>query len=291
MKQWMILMLMVGVLACQDDQLAVSSSGSENSEEGGESADEGGESSEEGGESSEEGGESSEEGGESSEEGGESAEEGGESSGEGGETVTIELEPGSENPELEHPPLDLPPVSAFASRMTIGMLESSLPIVAGNDVNGVPINWTVNVQGSEMIGWEYGAFGGTLGRPDYVKVTAESMEPDMLYLKFMGDMANQVCQKILEADKEKSTDADRVMTPYVSIDAPGDATALDQNLAYLKLRFHGVKVDSGDPEALNSLRDLYLGGSAGPGSELDKAIAGWKSVCVGLLLSPEFHVY
>ena len=256
MKHWMILMLMMGVLACQDDQVAAPSSGSEVSGEGGESSEEGGESSEE-----------------------------------GGETVTIELEPGSENPELEHPPIDLPPVSAFASRMTIGMLEKSLPVVAGNDVNGNPINWTVTQQGNQVVGWEYGAFGGTLGRPDYIKVTAESMEPDMLYLKFMGDMATQVCQKIVEADKEKGSDAERVLTPFISIENPKEPTVVDENLAYLKLRFHGVKVASGDNEALTPLRDLYLGGASGPGSDLEQAIAGWKSVCVGLLLSPEFHVY
>ncbi len=287
MKAWFLTLgVLFLLLGCQDDPRQASPIA------GGEAAEEGGEANEEGGEAAEEGGEAAEEGGEAAEEGGEANEEGGEANEEGGDdVVSLGLEAQEGNPDLEHPAMELPPESAASNRITIGMLEHSIPVVAGNLGDGTPINWTVFSKGQVRDAWEYGVLGRTLGKPDYVTVTNESTDPDMLYAKFMTDMAQHICDKMRQADTEAGTNGDRVLTRYVSLTDVNNPAAIAKNLAYLKLRFHGVKVSDTDTETLAPLQALYDGGAVGNGTMLEKAIAGWNAVCVGLFLSPEFHIY
>ncbi|MCC7196455.1 MAG: hypothetical protein IT356_12950, partial [Gemmatimonadaceae bacterium] len=59
--------------------------------------------------------------------------------------------------------------------------------------------------------------------------------------------------------------------------------------------FHGTKVTPGDPGPIAQLRTLYTttvqaaaGTAAVTSTHTD---VGWRTVCVALLTSPEFHVY
>ena len=287
--QWLLVFVIGWGMGCQDaarvstGSSAGTESVTESSEEGGESSTE---SSEEGGES---GTESSEEGGES---GTESSEEGGESGTESpGEGVVLGAEPQGSPPDLEHPGMDLPPIGAATNRKTIGMLEASIPIIAGKNELGEPINWILPGLSNGKSAWDYSVLGLTLGRPDFVSITSENMEPDMLYVKFMADMAQNVCEQIIDADNAVGETGERVLTRYILMTDLNNAQAIQKNLAYLKLRFHGVKVDLEDTEALDPLNALYLASSQGPGSPIQAAVEGWRAVCIGLFLSPEFHIY
>jgi len=70
---------------------------------------------------------------------------------------------------------------------------------------------------------------------------------------------------------------------------------VDQNLSFLKLRFHGIKVAAGDDAPLAPLRKLFddavkgAAGTATPNATHVKE--GWRTVCVALLMAPEYHLY
>ncbi|MCA3015787.1 MAG: hypothetical protein INH41_25655, partial [Myxococcaceae bacterium] len=71
--------------------------------------------------------------------------------------------------------------------------------------------------------------------------------------------------------------------------------AVDQNLGYLKLRFHGIKVVAGDETTLGPLRTLFddaVKGAAGTATPTAAHVReGWRAVCVALLMAPEYHLY
>jgi hypothetical protein len=103
-----------------------------------------------------------------------------------------------------------------------------------------------------------GVLSSTLGDPDYQEITTENLDPSPLYVKFMEDMANNVCANAPAAILEpKPTHA--------------------ENVSALKLKLHGEYLPPGDP-SLKPLLDLY-----------DKA--GVRAVCVALLAAPEFFLY
>src|SRR5690606_638507 len=71
---------------------------------------------------------------------------------------------------------------------------------------------------------------------------------------------------------------------------------VDQNLRYLKLRFHGVRVPDDDAQGIAPLRTLFARGveaARGTQSALTEAHVreGWRLVCVALMTAPEFHIY
>ena len=138
--------------------------------------------------------------------------------------------------------------------MTVSQLERSIPIVAGDG-----ISWMYE-QGNQS----YPLFfylGPTLGRADYIRRTEEPALTDALYVKFMTDMALDVCRR-MGAE-------------------PGGALVrfedVDENLAYLHLRFLGERPSTNDIAALRAVYE----------SDGD----GWTAVCVALMTSPAFHIY
>lgn len=198
----------------------------------------------------------------------------------------VETTPGGDVLPVDHPVLDPPIVSAAARRISIEHLRRSLPVVLGNDKNGEPITWKVGSQKGLDVN------GDTLGEADYLNTTEDNMEPAPLYLKFMDDVARDVCTKALDADAERTDAASRVILRHVE---PTDSVqskpaAIDQNLRYLKLRFHGdVKAE------IAPLRTLFdqavTQAAAGDTPTASHVKTGWHVVCVALVTAPEFHIY
>ncbi|MFT7623549.1 MAG: hypothetical protein ACI9WU_002732 [Myxococcota bacterium] len=156
---------------------------------------------------------------------------------------------------FDHPPVDLPPTSRAIKRLTVQQLRNLLPVVAGPG-----ISWTLRDGSQDVELLQPEALGRTLGEPDYVQVTHEAAEPTALYLKFMDDMARDVCTKMDEAGT-LAPSADR-----------------DQNLADLKLRMLGERVPDADADAVADLAVVHDAG-------------GYLAVCVALMTSPAFHLY
>jgi hypothetical protein len=193
-------------------------------------------------------------------------------------------EPAGPGLPVDHPPVELAPASLGPKRLTVDMLQASLPVVAGTGADGRPITWTITRAGREVEALSSEGLGRSLGRPDYVQITEEAALPTPLYAKFVDDMARDVCAKMVRADL--ATSGTRSLVRFASLEAPAERAAVEENLRYLMLRFLGQKVAPDDGAAVADLLTLFetAGGSADPQ-------AGWTAVCVGLLTSPGFHLY
>jgi hypothetical protein len=60
------------------------------------------------------------------------------------------------------------------------------------------------------------------------------------------------------------------------------------NLRYLKLRLHGVKIAATDDAAVAKLATLFDEAAKGAKGSTTE---GWRAVCVALLTDAEFHTY
>jgi len=194
-------------------------------------------------------------------------------------------EPGDEVPEFEHPNPVVPPDPRLLGRLTVQQLQRSIPVIAGTDLAGDPIEWTAIINGREVNAFAFGAYGKALGRTDnFGEITEPNLAVSPLYVKFADDMARQVCEKMAAADADKAP-GDRNLFKFVPYGDEGTANTdqIHQNLKYLKLRFLGDKTDDA---GVADLKELYTGIATA-----SDEVAGWKAVCVALFLTPSFHVY
>jgi hypothetical protein len=184
------------------------------------------------------------------------------------------------------PPDDgkFPPAPRAPRRVSIDMLRQSFPVVFGNDLSGQPITWTVG----DRAGFD--TFSRALGEPDYFDVVDENIDPSPLYLKFLDDAARDACGKALAADAARKDAGQRALLRHVQAsDGPGNArAAVDRNLRYLRLRFHGIHVPGGDDGPIAGLRALLASATAANGGSV---LEGWRAVFVALVTAPEFSLY
>mgnify|MGYP001338435646 CR=1 FL=1 len=144
----------------------------------------------------------------------------------------------------------------------------------------------------EVNALDQNVLGATLGRPDYLQVTHEPAAVDSLYIKLSDDMARNVCNNMISTDAVESDATKRELTRFIANDETQDNAAINENLRYLTLRFHGRNVT--DDAGVSELRTVFDGAVASEedipsGSTL--ALEGWRTVCIALLKSPAFHVY
>lgn len=174
----------------------------------------------------------------------------------------------------------LPPPPEDASRarrrMDIDQLEATLVQTTGQ-------NWTDNNGNSQFT-----ELSRTLGKPDYIDLTSEDLEPAALFQKFLDDAARDACFKAAAAEADTVTLDPPVLMVYAKkTDTLATASQkIEKNLAYLLLRFHGKHVTSESPE-MDSWRWLYQSAELVSG---DPALA-WRTVCVGLVTHPNFYTY
>lgn len=169
-------------------------------------------------------------------------------------------------------------------RLSVRQLAQSLPVVLGGNT------WMVGTaQG-------FNARSATLGEADYLGVVDENLEASALYQKFMADAARDGCTRTANADGALAQNQ-RVLMRFVgpSDTVATNAAGVDENLRYLKLRFHGVKVHASDLAKLAGLRTVFTSavtGAAGAGTPTAAHVKeGWRAVCVALLTAPEYHLY
>lgn len=195
-------------------------------------------------------------------------------------------------PAIDHPPLDpekRPVTSASVQRLSVAQLRNTFPVVLGTDQNGKDITWIVGSKAG------FDAMSAVLGEPDYDKTTAEDLTPSPLYLKFMDDAARDACTRVLNSDAAKTAKTDRSFVRFAELTDtdPAATTGIDDNLRYLKLRYHAVKLDPKDGSKVADLRTLFSAGVKASTSmkAQDQARSGWMVVCVAMLTAPEFHLY
>ena len=164
-------------------------------------------------------------------------------------------------------------------RMDLDQLEASVVRVTGG------IGWTER-RGGRDVG-VFQSLAATLGRPDWVQITEEDLEPTALFQKFLDDMARDVCSRLATAERTRP-EADRRL--LVEVDATTTVetgrAGVDRNLAALLLAYHGRVVDPCSTE-LDPWRDLFMTAAVAD----DDPVLGWRAVCVGLMTHPDFYSY
>jgi hypothetical protein len=119
----------------------------------------------------------------------------------------------------------------------------------------------------------------TLGSADYVHLMSNETDPSPVFVKFMDDMAGQICRKAVQLDSIQADPSRRI----VVID--GDDVA--GTLRHLRLAFHAIHVPEGSMAGLEDFMRLYEDVLADSGS----APEAWEGVCVAMITTPEFLVY
>lgn len=202
--------------------------------------------------------------------------------------------PGGDAPPIEHPPLEpgkKPVTSAVSQRVSIAQLRGAFPVILGKDVNGDDITWMIGTKPA------LDTMADVLGEADYATVAQDNRDASALYLKFMDDAARDVCDRALVADAARPKAASRVLLRFVepTDTAKSNAAGVTRNLAYLELRFHGLKVKDGDDAQIAPLRTLFTdavtAAAAGKPVTAAHVTEGWRAVCIALVTAPEFHLY
>jgi hypothetical protein len=161
-------------------------------------------------------------------------------------------------------------------RMDIDQLTASIQRVT----NG--IGWFRGWDGRD----EFDVYAQTLGKPNYTDMTAEDLTPSLLFEKFLDDASRNVCDQLV--DRERAGAADPILLAHVSATdtLATNADGIRQNLAALLLRFHGRVVDPASPQIDPWVRvfDASATATADP-------LGGWRAVCVGLFLHPDFYSF
>jgi hypothetical protein len=161
-----------------------------------------------------------------------------------------------------HPDLStLNVLSRGPRRLSVDQLERSIEKVAN-----VPVG-TVKLPDSLAI---------ALGRPDYLRVTDESLDPSPLFMKFMMDLSGYVCGPIYDGDAMRPQNQ-RALNRF------SDRT---QNIRFLLLRYTGLEGSAADPYVPRLMAAYDAGASGALGDK-----GGWEAVCTSLFTSPEFLLY
>ncbi|MEQ1500855.1 MAG: hypothetical protein ABMB14_01425 [Myxococcota bacterium] len=174
-------------------------------------------------------------------------------------------------------PITDPTVSAGRPwrRMNLDQVAASLERVSGGIVweeDGEPV---------------LDDLAATLGKPDFSQSTREDLTPNLLFQKFLDDAATYTCTALI--DREAAGAADPVFLVHANLrdTLQSNPDAVNANLAYLVLRYHGRAV-AADADELEPWRFLFE-------SVLlvtdDDTAAAWRAVCVGLITHPDFYTY
>lgn len=166
-------------------------------------------------------------------------------------------------------------------RMNLDQLASAMVQASGG------FAWTER-RGSRDVDL-FTELSATLGKPDYIQITTEDLEPSALFQKFLDDAARSVCGKMLDHDLNRAGSANnRVLMRFVEphMTRRDNPQLIDMNLRFLLERIHSRRVALDGP-ALSGWRWQFDGllhsGASGP--------EAWNAICVTLFTHPDFYSY
>jgi hypothetical protein len=152
-------------------------------------------------------------------------------------------------------------------RMDVDQLTASIQRVTGG------IGWFRGWDGRDY----FDVYAQTLGKPNYTDLTAEDLTPSLLFQKFLDDASREVCDDLVDREEDLAA-ADRIL--WTSED-------LRESLRAALLRWHGTSVRADSPR-IDPWVTLYETSAA---AVPDDPMEGWRAVCVGLFLHPDFYSY
>jgi hypothetical protein len=167
-----------------------------------------------------------------------------------------------------------------ARRLTVDQLAASVLVVTGG------IGWVQNFGEGPVDMFD--ALRSTLGAPDYLTVTSENLEPNLVLAKFLEDGAQQICLAWTAAEQERAP-AERTLIAHSDPTSVADEDVLT-TLRALQLRLYGRVVSAEEDAELSGLLELFQQASGAKGAS-PNATAGWLAVCIAMLTDPGFVLY
>ena len=161
-------------------------------------------------------------------------------------------------------------LNRLRKRMNLDQLEAAFFQTSGGQ------RWTEGSGNNEVNLFQ--RLSATLGKPDFIQITKEDLEPSALFQKFLDDAARSVCGKMLVQDLSGESDA--ILLP----EDDGDEE-IRANVQRLLKRFHNrdLAIDSPDVDQWIWLFDSVR--------FVEDATVGWNAVCVALFTHPDFYTY
>lgn len=131
----------------------------------------------------------------------------------------------------------------------------------------------------------------SLGRADYALVNAESVEPNLVFAKFLEDGAREVCTAAAAADLTTPLAENRVLSPEVPASITDltkiDAATAKRNLVYLSTRMWGQPLSGAE-------LDVWAGSFATIAARAqasNKKREAWGAICIAMMTDPRFITY
>jgi hypothetical protein len=189
--------------------------------------------------------------------------------------VVDQLDPSAESKLYPDPPA-LNEGIRNRRRMDLDQLEASIATATGG------IYWGMS-EGDR----KFDELAQTLGKPDYLDVTTEDLSPSMLFQKFLGDAARDVCEQLI-VQELATPPKDRIFLVEASEEdtSATDSQAIESNLRYLLTRFHSQSLDPG-----SDLLAPWVWLFDSSVHVTDDPVSAWRTVCVGLITHPNFYSY
>jgi len=132
----------------------------------------------------------------------------------------------------------------------------------------------------------------SLGQADYALVNSESIEPNLVFAKFLEDGAREVCLATAQADLATgTTPATRTLAQKLPQDLSdltklSDAAVRD-NLGYLSLRFWGEPLHDTELDAWAG----FFKQAAARAQAINKRDQALAATCIALMTDPRFLTY
>lgn len=160
-------------------------------------------------------------------------------------------------------------------RLTVDQLRQSVPDL----LEGQTWHSDVPYLDSRFLIPLFDLYGPTLGEADYITTSVNFLDPIPSFVKYVDEMAASVCVNALFEEGNDSI-----------VKYPED---VDQNLRYLRLKFHGVYVPPGEVEGIAALRTLYdtLYDRYFDHPNGAYHVVPWLGVCMAVMTDPEFYIY
>ncbi len=158
-------------------------------------------------------------------------------------------------------------------RITVAQLKQSIQTTTGRQ-------WS-----------QIDTLAASLGQADYALTVSDSLEPNLVFAKFLDDGAREVCLGAANDDLRRTDPATRYLWPEVS-GAPRDFTTLDEatirkNLGTLSLRFWGSAFD---PSELTTWTATFKK-IATQAKTVNKPEQAWGAICIAMMTDPRFITY
>jgi hypothetical protein len=181
--------------------------------------------------------------------------------------------PGHPLPVLPDPEANGGHVGRAPRRISVAQLKKSIITTTGRQ-------WT-----------QIDNLAASLGQADYALTVSDSLEPNLVFAKFLDDGAREVCLNTALDDLKRTDPATRILWPEVA-GAPKDFTTLDdatiqKNLGALALRFWGSGFDASELTAWTTTFHTV----ATKAKTVNKPEQAWGSICVAMMTDPRFITY